>query len=65
MPKHPQPSSSGKYAGIGFQLILICVGLVLFGRWLDSWFNLDSVFLLIGIFIAVFAVIYILIKKLK
>ncbi|MGB0851235.1 MAG: AtpZ/AtpI family protein [Bacteroidia bacterium] len=64
MPSLPGRNTN-KYFGIGFQLMFICIGLVWLGRWLDSYFNLDSVFLLVGIFIAVFAVMYILIKRLK
>jgi len=53
-----------KYAGLGFQLVAICLALVFAGRALDQYLNLESVFLLVAIFIAVFAVIYVLIKKL-
>ncbi|PCJ64126.1 MAG: hypothetical protein COA58_14165 [Bacteroidetes bacterium] len=65
MPKQQQRNEPVKYAGLGFQLVFITLGLVFAGKWLDSYFNFTSVFLLIGIFIAVFAVIYILIVKLK
>ena len=64
MPKQPNPNY-GKYAGIGFQLIAICCLFVLVGKWLDDYLKLNAAFLLVGIFISVFAVIYILIKKLK
>ena len=64
MPKQPRHNAS-KYAGIGVQLVALCVVLVLAGNWLDDYFNQDSTFLLSGIFIAVFAVMYLIIKKLK
>jgi F0F1-type ATP synthase assembly protein I len=65
MAKQPRPNSSVKYAGLGFQLVAITLVLVFAGKALDSYFNLESVFLLTAIFIAVFAVIIILIKSLK
>ncbi len=64
MSKRQQPNYV-KYSGLGFQLIAITVGLILIGLWLDSYFNLESTFVLIAIFLAVFAVIYMMIKKLK
>jgi hypothetical protein len=57
--------NSQKYAGIGFQLIIVTFVIIGVGRFLDNYYNLESVFLLIAIFIAVFAVIYLLIKKLQ
>ena len=65
MPNKPRDNSPQKYDGIGFQLIFLTLILVFSGKYLDAYFNLESVFLLIGIFIAVFAVMYILIKRLK
>lgn len=62
---HRQPPSYVKYSGIGFQLIILTIGLVLAGKWLDGYFNTGNTFMLIAIFIAVFAVMYILIKKLN
>jgi uncharacterized membrane protein YiaA len=60
-----QQPSYVKYSGIGFQLIILTIGLVLVGKWLDGYFNAANTFMLISIFIAVFAVMYVLIKKLK
>ena len=60
-----QPPSYVKYSGIGFQLIILTIGLVLGGKWLDSFLNTGNTFMLVAIFIAVFAVMYLLIKKLK
>jgi hypothetical protein len=60
----PKQNNAMKYAGLGFQLVAICLALVFAGRALDQYLNLESVFLLVAIFIAVFAVIYVLIKKL-
>lgn len=60
-----QKHSYGKFAGIGFQLIIICMGLVFIGKWLDSYFGFQTLFLLISIFAAVFAVMDILIRKLN
>jgi MFS-type transporter involved in bile tolerance (Atg22 family) len=65
MPNQQQPNKPVKYAGLGIQLVGICLALVVGGLKLDEYLNLEHVFLLIGIFIAVFAVIYILIAKLK
>ena len=65
MAKQPQAKSDAKYAGLGFQLVAITLVLIFAGRALDEYLNLESVFLLVAIFIAVFAVIYILIKSLK
>jgi hypothetical protein len=61
----PQPPNYVKYSGIGFQLIFITIGLVYSGRWLDSYFNTGSTFMLLAIFLAVFTTMYLLIKKLK
>ena len=60
-----QPPSYVKYSGIGFQLIILTIGLVLGGKWLDGFLNTGNTFMLVAIFIAVFAVMYLLIKKLK
>jgi F0F1-type ATP synthase assembly protein I len=65
MAKKPQTNNSVKYAGLGFQLVAITLVLIFLGKALDNYFNLESVFLLVAIFIAVFAVIFILIKSLK
>ena len=65
MAKQPRPNNSVKFAGLGFQLVAITLVLILAGKALDSYLNLESVFLLVAIFIAVFAVIFILIKSLK
>ena len=65
MAKQPRPNNAAKYAGLGFQLVAITLVLIYAGRALDEYLNLESVFLLVAIFIAVFAVIYILIKSLK
>ena len=65
MPNKPRVNSPQKYAGIGFQLIFLTIIFILAGKYLDAYLNLESVFLLVGIFIAVFAVMYILIKRLK
>ena len=60
-----QKANYTKYAGIGFQLIILCLIFVLGGKWLDAYFEKEQMFLLIGIFISVFTVMYLLIKKLK
>lgn len=65
MSERQQPNNYVKYSGLGFQLIILTVGLVLAGIQLDKYFQTPSIFLIIAIFIAVFAVMYILIKKLK
>ncbi len=65
MAKQPRPNSSAKFAGLGFQLVAITLVLIFAGKALDSYLNLESVFLLVAIFMAVFAVIFILIKSLK
>lgn len=65
MANQPQPNNTVKYAGLGFQLVAVCLVLVFGGIELDKYLNLENVFLLVAIFIAVFAVIYILIKSLK
>jgi len=54
-----------KYSGLGFQLVIVCLGLIFGGRWLDSYFGFEYLFVLIGLFVAVFSVIYILIRSLK
>ena len=65
MAKQPQHNNAVNYAGLGFQLVAVCLVLVFGGLKLDQFLNLENVFLLVAIFIAVFAVIYILIKRLK
>ncbi|HAY88841.1 MAG TPA: hypothetical protein DCY51_05325 [Bacteroidetes bacterium] len=65
MAKQPRPNNSVKFVGLGFQLVAITLVLIFAGKALDSYLNLESVFLLVAIFIAVFAVIFILIKSLK
>ena len=65
MPNQQPPKNAAKYAGLGFQMVAVALVLVYGGLKLDEYLNLEHVFLLIGIFIAVFAVIYILIKQLK
>jgi len=65
MSNKQRDNSTQKYAGIGFQLVFLTLIFVLSGKYLDAYLNLESVFLLIGIFIAVFAVMYILINRLK
>ncbi len=65
MAQQPQHNTAAKYAGLGFQLVAVCLVLVFGGLELDEYLNLENVFLLVAIFIAVFAVIYILIKRLK
>lgn len=60
-----QPTNYVKYSGIGFQLIIITIGLVLGGKWLDGYFKTRNTFMLIAIFVAVFSTMYLLIKKLK
>lgn len=54
-----------KYAGLGFQLVAVSLGLIFTGLKLDKLLNLTNVFLLVAVFIAVFAVIFILINRLK
>jgi F0F1-type ATP synthase assembly protein I len=65
MAKKPLPNSSLKYAGLGFQLVAVTLVLIFSGKALDNYLNFESVFLLVAIFMAVFAVIFILIKSLK
>lgn len=59
------PTSAMKYAGLGFQLVAVSLGLIFTGLKLDKLLNLTNVFLLVAVFIAVFAVIFILINRLK
>jgi hypothetical protein len=65
MAKKPQPNSSVKYAGIGFQLVALTLVLILSGLWLDAYFQSGNVYLLISIFLSVFSTMYLLISKLK
>ena len=64
MANQPQNNKVSQYAGMGLQLVAVVLVLVLSGKYLDEYLKYDALFLLIAIFIAVFATIYILIKKL-
>ncbi len=65
MAKNPRTNNSVKDAGLGFQLVAITLVLIFSGKALDNYLNLESVLLLVAVFIAVFAVIFVLIKSLK
>jgi hypothetical protein len=53
------------YAGLGFQLMAFVIVLVYVGDWADHYFSTYPIFLLSGVFLAVFGVIYLLISKFK
>jgi VIT1/CCC1 family predicted Fe2+/Mn2+ transporter len=53
------------YTGIGFQLVAFVLILVYGGNWADHYFSTYPIFLLSGVFLAVFGVIYTLISKFK
>ena len=64
-PQQPKKSNVLKYSGLGIQLVAVCLVLVMGGVWLDDKLGFENLFVLIGLFLAVFSVIYILIKSLK
>jgi hypothetical protein len=50
------------YSGIGIQLMFVCLVIVGAGYGLDRYFELEHTFVLVSIFLAVFAVIYLVQK---
>ena len=65
MSKRQQPKDWAKYSGIGFQLMIVTIGLIFLGVKADEWMEQEYTFVLIAIFAALFIVIYTIIKKLK
>lgn len=66
--RQPQPEKRKniyKYSGLGFQLVVISLGLVLGGRQLDRFLDTGSLFIIIGLALSVFLVMYLLIRQLK
>jgi hypothetical protein len=63
--KRTKSNSLDNYAGLGFQLVAFVIALVYGGNWADSYFKTEPIFLLSGVFLAVFGVIYMLIIKFK
>ncbi len=52
----------GPYLGLGTQLAATIILMFFLGRWLDSIFNTDPIFMLIFSFIGCFAAVYNFIK---